>query len=118
MTVEPARDAILARLRASLADAPVVPDVPRGYRAGLPEGGDVVGLFAERVADYRAEVVVVPGDGVASAVRASVGGVGPRFGAPAGFPGAGLPAAGLDRIVDEPPLSSAELDAVDGVLTG
>jgi L-lactate dehydrogenase complex protein LldG len=51
-----ARDEILGRVRAALADAPSAPTVPRGYRSdGKAEG--LLDLFVERVADYRAVVV-------------------------------------------------------------
>ena len=47
-----ARDEILGRVRAALADAPSAPTVPRGYRSdGKAEG--LLDLFVERVADYR-----------------------------------------------------------------
>jgi len=118
MSPEPAREAILGRLRASLDDAPAVPTVPHGYRTVVPAGVDVVALFADRVADYRAAVVIVPSDGVAAAVEAIVAMVGPRVVVPAGFPDAWLPASGYDRVADDPPLSSADLDAVDAVITG
>ena len=56
-----ARDEILGRVRAALVDAPGPPEVPRGHRGGSDEldhpGTDVLGLFAERVADYKADVV-------------------------------------------------------------
>jgi L-lactate dehydrogenase complex protein LldG len=118
MTTQPAREAILARLKVSLADAPGVPEVPREYRVRLPEGVDIVTLFAERVADYRAEVVIVPSEGVGAAVGAIVSSVGPRFVVPGGFPDEWLPGSGLETVRDDPPLSSADLDAADGVITG
>jgi L-lactate dehydrogenase complex protein LldG len=117
MTSVPAREAILSGLRASLGDRPAVPDVPREYRMRLPDGVDLVGLFAERVADYRADVVVAPVDSVGAAVGAIAARAGRRFVVPAGFPDPWLAASGVDRVPDEPPLSSAELDGVDGVIT-
>jgi L-lactate dehydrogenase complex protein LldG len=60
-----ARDEILGRVRAALVDAPGPPEVPRGYR-GLDRAGggldelnhpEVLEVFAERVADYKADVV-------------------------------------------------------------
>src|SRR5262249_12105711 len=50
-----ARDDILDRVRAALADAPVAPSASAPRRTPDP-GLDVVALFCERVADYRAEV--------------------------------------------------------------
>lgn len=56
------REAVLGRIRAALADVPADerPDdvpVPRAYRRShTAPGEDTVALFAERVADYRANV--------------------------------------------------------------
>jgi L-lactate dehydrogenase complex protein LldG len=50
-----AREAVLGRIRAALADAPPVPDVPRDYRRAGAVPPDVE-RFCERVADYRATV--------------------------------------------------------------
>jgi len=116
-----AREAILAAVREALSDNPVVPDVPRDYRgvgrvtAGTPT---LVALFAERVADYRAEVGFVGADGIAQAIDAVLAGLeGRRVVVPAGVPGDWLP-PGIDAVADEPPLSSAELDRVAAVVTG
>ena len=56
MTGETARDAVLARIREALGAGLAVADVPRDYQRTLPAGTDIVELFAERVADYRATV--------------------------------------------------------------
>jgi len=54
-----AREAVLARVRSALGDAPVVPAVPRGYRSsGSRSREEVVDLFVERVRDYRATVAL------------------------------------------------------------
>ena len=114
-----AREAILAAVQKALADGPAVPDVPREYRrTSTASTFELVALFAERVADYRAEVVVTRLDEVAGAVQAIVGRLdGRRVVVPAGIPNEWVPAA-VDGVADEPPLSSAELDRVDAVLTG
>ena len=115
-----ARDAILASVREALADGPAVAEVPRDYRGAgrLPAGTSaLVALFAERVADYRAEVRFVGAAAIAPAIEAIAGGLaGRRVVVPAGVPRDWLP-PGIDVVADEPPLSSAELDAVDAVLT-
>lgn len=107
-----AREEVLGRVRAALADVtaddrPVVP--PPGSRPA-----DVVAHFAERVADYRADVVrCAPGE-AAAAVAAAVP-AGARVAVPPGLPAhlaAALPAA----VVDDG-LSPAELDRVDAVVT-
>jgi L-lactate dehydrogenase complex protein LldG len=52
-----ARDEILARVRAALADGPTARPVPLGYqRAGVDDGSALVALFAGRLADYRTGV--------------------------------------------------------------
>lgn len=51
-----ARNEILGRVRHALRDAPAAPAVPRGYRASRTVP-DLLDLFEERVADYRAVVV-------------------------------------------------------------
>ena len=148
-----ARDQILARIRAATgagggpadggpadgggidagASDPARPDVDAVY-AALPReylrahhdagSGDIVDLFAERVADYRAVVERVPESDLPSAIaralaaRAEV--VPAPFVAPAGLPPgwlAGLPAT-IELAEDEPPLSAAGLDQTAGVITG
>ena len=49
------KQVILDRIRAALADRPGPVAVPREYRRDLG-GTDIVELFAERAADYRATV--------------------------------------------------------------
>jgi L-lactate dehydrogenase complex protein LldG len=105
-----ARDEILARVRAVDRKAP--PAIERRYRrAGLLSRAARVQLFAERVAEYRAEVRVVTD--VAAAVSSVCSG---RIGVPPGLPAAWRP-ADVD-IVEDAGLSPRELDALDGVLTG
>src|SRR5215217_6256178 len=115
-----ARDAILGRVRAALGPSPAVPDVPRAYNGPHPTpgdgpSGDVVARFAERCAEYRAEVRRVSAgeltDAIAEACRARGA---QRIVTPPGGPS--LP--GFEMVVDDPPLSARDLDAVDAVLTG
>jgi L-lactate dehydrogenase complex protein LldG len=135
-----ARAQILARIRAATGAA--APDIdadyaalPREYLRAHHDSGehDIVALFAERAADYRAVVERMPGDRVATAVarilagRAGSVGV-PGFVVPAGLPDAWLSrlkggsraaAAGKLRLAgDDPALSAAELDGMAGVVTG
>ena len=66
-----ARDEILARVRAALADAPERPaaSVPRR----TPDAdADVVSLFCERVADYRAVVERCSRDELPARLRAAL----------------------------------------------
>lgn len=143
-----ARGEILARIRAATGpDAtPAQVDagyaaLPRGYRRAHhdPARTDIVALFAERAADYRAVVERVEPADLPGAVARALAGLS-RFVVPAGLPQqwlAGLsspgtgpetmlgrapetaPGPGPERIVrDEPPLSARDLDAIDGVVTG
>ena len=105
-----ARDEVLARIRA--ADRTVPPTVARRYRGtGSLSYEARVELFAERVADYRAEVLVV--EDVAGAVASVCAG---RVGIPPGLPPDWRPAAA--DLVEDDGLSARELDALDGVVTG
>jgi L-lactate dehydrogenase complex protein LldG len=122
------RDQILARIRAAIGDGPR-PDVDQAYRA-LPRHylrahheHDIVALFAERVADYRAVVERLPAAEVPAAVarvladRAREQGPDAAFVVPDGFPAEWIP-ADLSVVRDDPPLSAAQLDQLAGVVTG
>jgi len=107
-----ARDEILARVRSALADvdrsAPT--EVPPAPRRTPDPAADLVGLFAERVADYRAVVercaeVDLPA-AVAAALPAGAGVV-----VPVGL-GVEVPGA----VVDDG-LSARDLDRIDAVVT-
>jgi L-lactate dehydrogenase complex protein LldG len=116
---DPARAAVLGRVRAALGDAPpAAPAIPRAYRqATSPEaaaaGGDLVDRFCERVAEYRASVHRTCAPDLDALVAALLGSA--RVLVPAAPPG--LP-AGLDALRDEPPRAPRELDAAGAVLTG
>ena len=110
------RDLILRRIRAAVAGAPDA-EIRRDYRTGAVTE-ETVGLFAERVRDYRAIVHVVPAGQVAAKVAEAVDGRA-RMIVPAGLPEPWLAAVpDLDRLIDEPPLAAAELDEAGGVISG
>ncbi|MGI8682234.1 MAG: LutC/YkgG family protein [Mycobacteriales bacterium] len=115
-----ARDEVLGRIRAALGDVPAgerAPDVPvpRGYRHSLDlPVAEIVDLFAERVADYKAVVRRVQAADLAAAVTEILGGR--RVGVPAGLPQEWY--AGCDVVVDDGSLTVADFDALDGALTG
>jgi len=117
------RDLILRRARAALRDVPEDerPEdmvVPREYRREHSGGVDLVGLFAERVADYKAAVTVVTPE-IAATVLAGLlsdAGMGSIV-VPVGFPADLLVEARCTTLGDQPPLAVSELDAADGVVT-
>ena len=126
------RDEMLARIRAAIGDASR-PDVDQAYkelpRRYLPahHDGDIVALFAERAADYRAVVERLPEGELPAAVarvladRAKHQEAGKSgFVIPAGFPEEWLSKLTGDvaLVHDDPPLSAAQLDQLAGVVTG
>jgi L-lactate dehydrogenase complex protein LldG len=135
-----ARDEILTRIRTASGPAAPAADVNAAY-AGIPRGyvrahhdpsaTDIVALFAERAADYRAVVEQVPEADLPAAIARALAA------APAAPPADkseisrslvipdGVPDGWLtelpaeDTIVrDEPVLSARDLDKVFGVITG
>ena len=111
--------------------------LPRDYRRAHHDaaGTDIVALFAERAADYRAVVERAGEADLPAAIARVLAGL-PTFMVPDGFPPqwlADLSADGADGasatdpadqpatgriVVDDPPLSARELDTVAGVITG
>lgn len=114
-----AREAVLDAVRAALGAGVAVPEVPRGYRGAgepAPSGGDVVALFCERCADYRAQVRRVTAAELPAAVAAACAERGARrLVTPPGGPST---LEGLELVADDPPLGPRELDGFDGVLSG
>jgi L-lactate dehydrogenase complex protein LldG len=120
-----ARRAILGRVRMALAEVPAgetaqwegpeAANAADAYRVGPAAGeADRVALFAERVADYRAEVIRCTD--VAAAVADACRRQGAaRMVAPDGVAPQWL-GDGVDWLRE--PLSLGQLDAVDGVLSG
>jgi L-lactate dehydrogenase complex protein LldG len=145
--VSTAREEILDRIRAAVGPAAGAPGVgpaaarasaagreatpaevdaayaalPRTYRRAHHDAADtdIVGLFAERAADYRAVVERVPEADLPAAIARVLSDV-PTFLVPDGLPSPWLEGSlAEDRIVrDDPPLSARELDAIAGVVTG
>jgi L-lactate dehydrogenase complex protein LldG len=109
---------MLGRIRDALADRPAPVEVPREYRRDLT-GTDILALFAERAADYRATVTPVSTVDTPAAVAAALANRGARrVVVPQGFPAAWLAAADIEPLSDDPPLSHADLDRADGVVSG
>jgi len=108
-----AREEILRRVQAANV-APNDHPIRRDY-AHTVELADPVGMFVERVEDYQATVIRTGPEGVAEAVAKSLGGA-RRVVVPAGFNASWVP-DGIEVVLDEPVLSSADLNGVDAVLT-
>ena len=108
-----ARAEVLERIRAALGAAPAVPEVPRAYHGAGGAEADV-GLFCERVADYRAEVHRLTRSELEDALGEACERLGLRR------LGATLDHAvdGVELVRDDPPLCVSDLDGLDGVLTG
>ena len=117
-----AREVVLARVREALR-APQRPlaDVPRAYRTSgdHPVGHPaLLDRLEQRLLDYRARVSRCSSDGVADAVAAALREAGARHVAvPPGLPPQWLQ-AGAAEVVPDDGLPAAELDALDGTVTG
>ncbi|MFJ7274225.1 lactate utilization protein C [Kitasatospora sp. NPDC098663] len=116
------REAVLGRIRAALADVPADerPDdvpVPRAYRRSHTEPGeDTVALFAERVADHRANVTRTDRAGLPAAIAAALTASGAsNLALPSGFPVELLPPG--DWQWHPEPLDVQALNALDGACT-
>ncbi|HEX7535802.1 MAG TPA: lactate utilization protein C [Dermatophilaceae bacterium] len=108
-----AREEILSRVRS--AQVTPTDHLTRRDYAHTVKLADPVGMFVERVEDYKATVIRTNAAGVAAAVAESlVGAV--RVVIPTGFTKEWVP-DGIDVVRDEPELSSDELNVVDAVLT-
>jgi L-lactate dehydrogenase complex protein LldG len=118
-----ARDDILGRIGAALADVPAdeLPDdvtVEREYERSLGLDADGLrDLLAERVADYQAVVLVVEADALTEALGEACRRHGAsRLVVPADLPDAWRPPD--VALVPDDDLANEALDTVDGVLTG
>jgi len=114
-----ARTEILRRIDAAVSrSAPV--EIPRTYRGPSDAGrgsAAVVDLMQDRLVDYKAVVHRAEPDQVPGVIAAALAEAGiERAVIRAGFPTDWLP-SGPEWIGDDPPLTPAELDQLDGVLT-
>lgn len=121
------KEAILGRIRSALVDVPKVSaadDVEVNWQYGQrPDtaADDMIGLFVERVEDYKAIVSwVVPAELPARIANALADHGATSAVVPAGAPREwheAVAAAGIAVVTDDPVLSHAELDATGGVVT-
>jgi iron-sulfur cluster protein len=119
-----ARADILRRIHAALGDAAPA-DVPRTYRTSDERPHDeIVTLFAERVAEYRATVHRVGEADVGATLQGIAEEEGARrIGIPADLAAEWRPAGSGDgavgvELVEDDGLSVDQLDGLDGALTG
>jgi L-lactate dehydrogenase complex protein LldG len=112
-----ARDEILGRVRAALADGGEPEPVARAYRRGGESGGArLVELLCERLVDYKADVRRVAGPELPAAIaEACAAHRVSRLGVPPELRADWRPAA--VEVVEDDSLSPRELDGLDGVLT-
>jgi L-lactate dehydrogenase complex protein LldG len=109
---------MLGRIREALADGQSAPEVPRDYRRRDSRGrSEVIDLFAERAAEYRATVTRTR----ATDLPATLTDLCRRRGAkrvavPPGLAHEWRP-GGVELVPDRP-LGAHELDGLDGTLTG
>ena len=114
-----ARDVVIGRIREALGDGPAAVAIPRDYERSLPTATDIAELFVERVSDYRATVHRTTAGELAATIAAVLAARGAtRIAAPVGIPDAWLATSPVDRVADDPPLAFADLDRLDGVITG
>ncbi|MGZ3638701.1 MAG: LutC/YkgG family protein [Ktedonobacterales bacterium] len=126
-----ARTEMLRRIRSALSDVPhdETPDkvtVERDYTQSMPvERDEIVRRFVERVTEYKATVRGVQEDNLAPSIAdACAAHAVKHLAIPPDIPSAwltDLASSGVELLRDEPgtaPLSYAQLDSSDGVLTG
>jgi L-lactate dehydrogenase complex protein LldG len=115
------KELVLKRVRAALAGShpPRPAEGPDFLRASTASREEIVALFIEHAADYRADVRRVEADSAALAITARLREREiRRLAIPVDFPEEWMP-EGVELLSDaNGPLSHAELDAADGVLTG
>jgi L-lactate dehydrogenase complex protein LldF len=115
---QPAREIVLARIREAIAGAAPPVAEPPAYRTEDSRSRDeIVTVFAERVAEYRATVHRVAEAEVAARAAAICADQGAaRLGVPADLPAEWRPRE--VELVDDQDLTAAELDELDGAITG
>lgn len=119
-----AREDILGRIRTALKDNPEAPQIPRHYRATseLDEQARIE-LLQDRLIDYKAQVSLVDAANVPARIAELLADA-RSYVVPTGFNAEWLTGPTLDhdsrRRTDSPtePLTVAELDGIDAVVTG
>jgi L-lactate dehydrogenase complex protein LldG len=115
-----AREDILGRIRSALRDAPAAPEIPREYRATSTLDEDaLIDLLSDRLVDYKARVSVVAAADVPARIRELLADTGSHV-VPEGLDAGWTIGAADGRRVDSAtaPVTVAELDGIDAVVTG
>jgi L-lactate dehydrogenase complex protein LldG len=120
-----AREEILGRIRTAVGDGAAPPPVARDYRTATHPrdlaADELLELLVDRLVDYRALVRRSTTALVAASVVAALTERGARrVAVPEGILPAGLDRLepGIELVGDDPPLTAAQLDNLDGVLSG
>ena len=119
-----AREEIMNRIKSALRDAPEIPVVPREYRRSSTMTAEQrLEQLVDRLVDYKANVFLTPAAGAPAKLAELLAGTASIV-VPHGLPqawleelknDAGTPAVHVDS--PDAPLTVAELDAVDAVVT-
>ncbi|GAC1312608.1 MAG: lactate utilization protein C [Ktedonobacteraceae bacterium] len=116
---ENGKEAMLARIRAAIANAPEPSPVPYGFRErDVRDQAAILEDFIDRLVDYKALVTSTNEEGLPQAIadacqlHSIV-----RLVVPADLPATWIP-EGVTALRDEPLLTIADLDESSGVLTG
>ncbi len=114
-----AKTEMLARIRVALADAAPPPAIPRAYQqTDARSRATLLDEFVARLRDYRARVSPVTPRELVPAIAGACGEYGlKQLAAPVDLPLTWVPSA-ITLRHDEPPLTTMELDACAGVVTG
>ncbi|GAA1458213.1 lactate utilization protein C [Nocardiopsis exhalans] len=118
------RERVLARVRAALADVPADEPVERALEHDYADShaeGPTLDVLVDRLLDYKALVERVSAAELPGRIAAALERRGAeRVAVPEGVPDEWFASVSARRIVDAPgaPLSVAELDGCDGVVTG
>jgi L-lactate dehydrogenase complex protein LldG len=114
-----ARERILARVRAAVAQAPEAPEPERAYRETHTTEDRMVDLLAENLDDYRAIVHRCDAAGLPALVGRLLAERGSTSVAvPPALPESWLAQSDVNQVPDRPAAGAAELDTVDSVVTG
>jgi L-lactate dehydrogenase complex protein LldG len=114
-----AKETILARIRAATANAPEQQPVPHNFRErDERERAAILEDFIDRLIDYKAIVTRTEDNYLPQAIADASRQHGiARLVVPADLPAGWIPGE-VTTLRDEPPLSLADLDESDGVLSG